>query len=102
MEEKKVYSVIGQVTIGTDEYRELIEGKLTAENTADDYRSKYWAEQNKVNALQKQVDALKAKIEKCEKFIKKNSITISEDGIKNAINISEEGIISFMSLFEEE
>lgn len=90
-EEKKVYSVVGTVTIGTDEYRDLVEASITQEARAEDYRNKYWAEQSKVSKLEKQVEALRAKIEKCEKFIKKNTVNISEDGVS-----------IFMSLFEEE
>lgn len=91
MEEKKAYSIIGQVTIGTDEYRDLIEGRIAAEKQVDYYRDKYWAEQSKSSELQKQVEALQSKIEKCEKFIKKNSVNISEDAVT-----------LFVSLFGEE
>ena len=45
-EEKKEYSIIGQVTIGTDEYRDLIEAVKEAEKEARDYRKesndRYW------------------------------------------------------------
>lgn len=76
-EEKKVYSIVGTVTIGTDEYRDLIQAKFEAQRQADNLNSKWYEEYKKVLDLQKQVNALKAKIEKCEKFIKKN--TKSED-----------------------
>ena len=91
MEEKKVYSVVGTVTIGTDEYRDLIEDKISAEKQTDSYRDRYWTEQSKVKELENQINLLKTKLERCEKFIKKNTVNISEDGI----NV-------FMSLFGEE
>lgn len=89
MDEKKVYSVVGTVTIGTDEYRDLVEASITQEKLADDYRSKYWAEQSKVSKLEKQVEALKAKIAKCEKYI-------------SSKNTSDDAVTLIMSLFGED
>ena len=40
MEDKK-YSVVGSVTIGTDEYRDLVRNSIEQENSADDYRRKW-------------------------------------------------------------
>lgn len=57
MDEKKQYSVVGQVTISTEEYRDLIEGKFTAENDRDDYRSRYWKEQDVSKKAQEKVEA---------------------------------------------
>ena len=91
MDEKKVYSVIGKVEIGTDEYRDLIESRIEQEKRADNYMRESWKKDDEIKQLKKQVELLQAKIEKCEKFIKKNSV-----------NISEEGITLFMSMFEEE
>lgn len=90
-EEKKVYSVIGTVQIGTDEYRDLIESRMEIEKSKDYYMREGWKKDTEINNLKKQVEVLKAKIEKFEKFIKKNTVNISEDGIS-----------VFMSLFEEE
>ena len=91
MEEKKVYSIIGKVEIGTDEYRELIESRMEQEKRADNYMRESWKKDEEINRLKKQVELLQGKIEKCEKFIKKNSVNISEDGIT-----------LFMSMFGEE
>lgn len=71
MEEKKEYSVIGTVTIGTDEYRDLIEQKLSADKTMEYYRNKYWEEERKVKELSKQVEVLNEKINKCDKLLAK-------------------------------
>lgn len=90
-EEKKVYSIVGKVEIGTDEYRDLIESRMEIEKSKDYYMREGWKKDTEINNLKKQVEVLKAKIEKFEKFIKKNTVNISEDGIS-----------VFMSLFEEE
>jgi len=90
MEEKK-YTVVGKVEIGTDEYRDLLTAKFEAENKADRYMREGWDKDKQINELNKQVEALKSKLNKCEQFIKKNSVNISEDGIS-----------IFMSLFGEE
>lgn len=91
MEEKKVYSIIGKVEIGTDEYRELIESRMEQEKRADNYMREGWKKDEEIKNLKKQVEILQTKIDKCEKFIKKNTVNISEDGVS-----------VFMSLFEEE
>lgn len=58
-EEKKEYSIVGQVTIGTDEYRDLIESVKEAESDARHYRSesseRYW----EIDKLKKEVESLK-------------------------------------------
>lgn len=47
MEEKKTYTIIGKVEIGTDEYRDLIESLAYATHRAnendDERRKEYWA-----------------------------------------------------------
>lgn len=77
MDEEKKYNIVGTVTIGTDEYRDLIQARFEAQRQADSLNNRWCDEYRKANDLQKQVNALKAKLEKCEKFIKKN--TKSED-----------------------
>lgn len=92
MEEKKQYSIVGRVEIGTDEYRDLIESRMQQENRADGYMRDGWKKDEEIKDLKKQVEVLRGKIEKCEKFIKKNTVNISEDGISTFI----------VNLFEEE
>lgn len=91
MEEKKTYSVIGKVEIGTDEYRDLIEQRMNAEKQSDYYMREGWKKDERINELKKQVEVLNNKLTKCEKFIKKNSVNISEDGCA-----------VFMSIFGED
>lgn len=73
MDEKKTYAIVGKVEIGTDEYRELIEGKVNAQRELDDYRGKYWKEQNKVSELEKQIEELKGNYEKIADFVKQDN-----------------------------
>ena len=58
-EERKEYSIVGQVTIGTDEYRDLIEAVKEAESDARHYRSesteRYW----EIDKLKKEIEKLK-------------------------------------------
>lgn len=51
-EERKEYSMVGQVTIGTDEYRDLIESlaDMTAQYKEAD--SKAWERYTKINNLE--------------------------------------------------
>lgn len=68
-EERKEYSIVGQVTIGTDEYRDLIETVKEAENEAREYRKqssdRYW----EIDKLKREVESLKQYkefvVEKC-------------------------------------
>lgn len=68
-EERKEYSIVGQVNIGTDEYRDLIEAVKEAENEAREYRKesndRYW----EIDKLKKEVESLKQYkefvVEKC-------------------------------------
>lgn len=58
-EERKEYSIVGQVTIGTDEYRDLIEECKRLEHDYERKREestdRYW----KINGLEKEVESLK-------------------------------------------
>lgn len=69
-EEKKVYSVIGKVEIGTDEYRDLIEGLAEANRKADKYNCDYWEQYKKANEAEKRLKEISAKYEELMDFIK--------------------------------
>ena len=76
MEEKK-YEFNGKVEISTEEYRDLIRDGVKAEQQADDYRSKYWSEQNKVKDLEEKVSVLNKSISHYQKFVNsKEDITL--------------------------
>lgn len=72
--EKKEYSVIGRVEIGTDEYRDLIEAVADAERRADRSNSDYLEKYREAEALKKEVDSLKPfkefVLEKCNDTFK--------------------------------
>ena len=73
MDEKKVYSIVGTVTIGTDEYRDLIEGKLDAEKSRDEYSSKYWDKYREVSKLEEENKMLKQELDRYKKFVNDNN-----------------------------
>ena len=67
MDEEKKYTIVGKVEIGTDEYRDLIEGLADARNNASEERSRRWkletdfSELKKKNSeIEKYMDELKA------------------------------------------
>ena len=71
-EERKVYSVVGTVTIGTDEYKDLLSEKYQAladnkdlERRNSDY---FW----KVRDLEEQNKNLKLKLDEVNKYLKEN------------------------------
>ncbi len=92
-ENKKEYSVIGTVTIGTDEYRDLLEDKFRAEKEKDEYSKRnndyYW----QVKKLEEENKKLKEELDRVKNFIKKNSVNIGENGVSMSV---------IMSLFGEE
>ena len=72
MNEEKMYSIIGKVEIGTDEYRDLIAGLAKAEADADSYRGRYWSEQNNTSYLDKKLEAMTEKANAMSEFINSN------------------------------
>ena len=74
MDEKKTYSVIGNVTIGTDEYRDLIERALEAEKEVSDFRSRYWNKESEAKEMSKKNKELEEKLATYREFI-----ALSED-----------------------
>lgn len=73
-EERKEYSVIGTVTIGTDEYRDLIEAVKDAQREKDEQSNKWYEQYKKANQLEKENEELKVKLEKYEAFIKQDAV----------------------------
>lgn len=91
MEERKEYSIVGKVEIGTDEYRDLIESRMEIEKSKDYYMRESWKKDEEIRKAHEENEKLKAELDKLKKFIKKNQTLISEDGIT-----------IFMSMFGEE
>lgn len=89
-EEKRVYSIVGTVTIGTDEYRDLLTEKFEALKEKDEWHDKWYKEYTEARALEKQVKSLKEKLSQYEQLIKKHTITISQDDISIFTSLSGE------------
>lgn len=75
MDEKKTYGFKGTVTIGTDEYRDLITDCATFKSSMEDYRSKFWAEQTKAKKLEEELAVAKANAEHLRAFIESKKET---------------------------
>lgn len=73
MSEAKEYSIVGQVTIGTDEYRELIEKKITTEKDYDEMRSKYWSLESDNRKLTDEIKNLKSQLDTYKRYIKESN-----------------------------
>lgn len=81
MEEKKEYSVIGTVTIGTDEYRDLLTEKFEAQKEKEQEHDRWYSCYCEKRDLQTQYDKLKEELDKYKKFVKKNTVNINEDSV---------------------
>ena len=72
MEERKEYQIVGTVTIGTDEYRDLIESVKDAQREKDEQCNKWYEQYKKANQLEKENEELKERLNKYEMFIGQN------------------------------
>ena len=81
MEEKKQYSVVGKVEIGTDEYRDLIESRMEQEKRADNYMREGWKKDEEIKKLKEELEKLKCERDNLRKYIRANQAKISEDGV---------------------
>lgn len=72
-EEKKEYGFVGTVTISSEEYRDLIERAIDAENDASKQRDKWFEEYKQTEKLRKKLinfeDFLKSKEEAYEMYM---------------------------------
>ena len=80
-ENKKEYGVIGTVTIGTDEYRDLLTEKFVAEQAKSEWHDKWYKEYCEKGKLENECKKLKEELDKLKKFIQKNSGLINADGV---------------------
>lgn len=67
-EKEKTYTSY-QISISSEEYRDLIIESEKNRHDADDYRSKYWAEQNDRKKAQADLEKLKADYDKLSAFV---------------------------------
>lgn len=70
MDEKKTYSVVGTVTIGTDEYRDLIENLKDAQKEAEKNNSVRWELYSKAQNLEAELKAVLEKLRELEAFMR--------------------------------
>lgn len=84
-DEKKGYSFIGKVEIGTDEYRDLISKSVTLKEACDKARSDYWNERSRGDKLEKdlrsaqqELASLRGFIESSEKLVAQYSLYLFE------------------------
>lgn len=68
-EERKEYSIVSTVKIGTDEYRDLIEEKNEMEKQSDVNLHRAWNAEKERDALQKKVEAQEKTIKRYKGFI---------------------------------
>lgn len=69
MNEEKTYSVVGQVTIGTDEYRDLIKEVANLKHEYSEANSQRFAAQRERDEAIKRIDALSDKLSLYQKFV---------------------------------
>lgn len=72
MEEKK-YSVVGTVTIGTDEYRDLLTEKFEAQKEASENNSRWYEQYNKARKLEDENEKLRDELDQLKRYIKDNN-----------------------------
>lgn len=83
-ENKKEYKVIGTVTIGTDEYRDLIEAVKDTEIEKQKNWDKYWQYYSKCSELEKKIE----KLEQLNDKVAEMSLFInSDDNIKTKFKL---------------
>lgn len=73
MEEKKEYSVIGTVTIGTDEYRDLLTEKFEAIKRADEEHDRWYKAYCEKNEHEERARKLEAELNQLKAYIKENN-----------------------------
>lgn len=89
-ENTKAYAVMGTVTIGTDEYRDLIETAIKIQHKVEEEHHRWYEEYCSHGKTKEENKKLKEENAKLKKIISKKCI------------INEEGISVFMTMFGEE
>ena len=72
-DEKKTYSFIGTVTIGTDEYRDLITEKFEAIRQYNEESNRWYKEYSRANKLESENKKLKEELDQLKAYIKDNN-----------------------------
>ena len=69
MNEEKKYTIVGKVEIGTDEYRDLIEGLADARNNASEERSKRWKLETDLSEFKKKNSEIEKSMNELKAFV---------------------------------
>ena len=69
MNEEKKYTIVGKVEIGTDEYRDLIEGLAEARNNASEERSRRWKLESSFSELEKKNSEIEKSMNELKAFV---------------------------------
>ena len=69
MEDKKTYTFIGKVEIGTDEYRDLIEQLAESKKEVDKWNDKYYNAYWKLEKVEKELESTSTKLSSLNDFI---------------------------------
>lgn len=64
------YKIVGNVVIGTDEYRHLIEQRKDFEKEYLEYRDKYINERNRADKFEKKINTLTKKLKTYKDLLK--------------------------------
>lgn len=70
--ERKEYTIIGKVEIGTDEYRDLIEAVKDSEERMNRANSDYWKEYTRANKVEGELKELQDKYNTLVAFVNSN------------------------------
>ena len=68
-DKKKVYTIIGKVEIGTDEYRDLIEQLAESKKECDKWNDKYYNAYWKLEKVEKELESTSTKLSSLNDFI---------------------------------
>lgn len=71
--ETKAYEIVGTVTIGSDEYRDLIEAVKDKEMEVKECQADTWKYFEKADRLEKELREIKAKYNSLEEFVKSDA-----------------------------
>ena len=72
-EDKKTYSIVGTVTIGTDEYRDLLTEKFEALAKEKSSRDDWYKEYIRANKADEENKKLREEVDKLKRYIKDNN-----------------------------
>lgn len=88
--EKKTYAVIGKVEIGTDEYRDLIEGLAEAKAEASRNDTERWKEYRRASEAEAKLKELETKYAPLNEFIRSDEAILTKYKLYQLEKLSEE------------